>query len=322
IKNGSSAGRATFHVVCKTCTSWFVKAQRQANNDFKVTQVGKTHVNCVGGGRRPSANVVQPMIDQLVRANPKIGGPAIKRTLKTAGLDISDRTSQRSKRRIATASRAEEAEAIARIPSWCEAIERDCPGSVATVEMSTDNRFVRSFLMLGKAAYAAVKSVPKVVSMDAGHLKGSWNGVMYILSMKNSNNKLIHVATVLADKENETNYTFLLDQTCKNELMRTLFTSGQATFYTDGHRGSPPALAQVVPLAPVRTCLRHLITNSNMRRMGNQDHSALIYKAAKMPTRVLFEEAMKLIKELYPKNYQSLMSHPSTHGRTMPRIAN
>ena len=56
IKNGSS--RATFHVVCKTCTSWFVKAQRQANNDFKVTQVGKTHVNCVGDGRRPSANVV------------------------------------------------------------------------------------------------------------------------------------------------------------------------------------------------------------------------------------------------------------------------
>ena len=96
--------------------------------------------------------------------------------------------------------------------------------------------------------------------MDAGHLKGSWNGVMYILSMTNSNNKLIHVATVLADKENETNYRFLLDQTCKNELMRTLLTFGQATFYTDGHRGSPPPLTKVVRLAPVRTCLRHLIT--------------------------------------------------------------
>ena len=135
IKNGSSSGRVTFHVVCKTCTSWFVKAQRQGNGDFKVTQVGKDHVNCVGGGRRPSANVVQPMIDQLVRANPKIGCPAIKRTLKTAGFDISDRTSQRSKRRIATASRAEEADAIAQIPSWCEEVERDCPGSVVTVEV-------------------------------------------------------------------------------------------------------------------------------------------------------------------------------------------
>ena len=117
----------------------------------------------------------------------------------------------------------------------------------------------------------------QVVSMDACHLKGSWNGVMYILSMKNSNNKLIHVATILADKENETNYRFLLDQTCKNELMRTLFTSGQATFYTDGHRGSPPAITQVVPLAPVRTCLRHLITNSNMRRMGNVSKRLCVY---------------------------------------------
>ena len=81
IKNGSSSGRVNFHVVCKTCTSWFVKAQRQGNGDFKVTQVGKDHVNCVGGGRRPSTNVVQPVIDQLVRANPKIGGPTIKRTV-------------------------------------------------------------------------------------------------------------------------------------------------------------------------------------------------------------------------------------------------
>ena len=89
----------------------------------------------------------------------------------------------------------------------------------------------------------------QVVSMDAGHLKGSWNGVMYILSMKDSNNHIIHVATVLADKENETNCRCLLDQTCKNEVMKTLLTSGTATFYTDSHRGSPPALAKVVPTA-------------------------------------------------------------------------
>ena len=76
------------------------------------------------------------MIDQLVWANPKIGGPAIKQTLKTAGFDISDRTSQRLKRRTATASRAEEADAIAGVPSWCrEAVVRDCPGSVVTVEV-------------------------------------------------------------------------------------------------------------------------------------------------------------------------------------------
>ncbi|CAN0415610.1 unnamed protein product, partial [Pylaiella littoralis] len=94
-------------------------------------------------------------------------------------------------RRVATPSRSQEADAIARIPSWCKAVERDHRGSVATVEMSGDKRFVRSFMMMGKAAHAAAKSVPKIAVMDAGHLKGSWNGVMYILCMKDSNNHII-----------------------------------------------------------------------------------------------------------------------------------
>ncbi|CAB1106918.1 unnamed protein product [Ectocarpus sp. CCAP 1310/34] len=92
---------------------------------------------------------------------PKIAGPAIKRTLKTVGFTVSDRQSQRAKKRIATASKEDEAGAISRLPSLFEGIERDCPGSVATVEMSPDNRFVRSCLMLGKAAYVAAHSVPK-----------------------------------------------------------------------------------------------------------------------------------------------------------------
>ena len=71
---------------------------------------------------------------KLVRANPKIGGPAIKKMLKTAGYDIATRQVQRAKQDIVTASK-EEADAIARIPSLFEVIERDCPGSVATVEV-------------------------------------------------------------------------------------------------------------------------------------------------------------------------------------------
>lgn len=36
----------------------------------------------------------------------------------------------------------------------------------------------------------------------------------------------------------------------------------------------------------------------------------MVYKAAKMPTRALFDEAMEEIKTRYPTNYQFLMSKP------------
>lgn len=108
----------------------------------------------------------------------------------------------------------------------------------------------------------------QVVSLDAGHMKGGWKGVIYVLSTKDSNNRIVHVATALADKENETNYKFLLEQTCKNEQMARFLKSDKTTYFIDGHRGSPPALAAVCPNARVHACLRHLVTNKKMKKMG------------------------------------------------------
>lgn len=82
------------------------------------------------------SKVAKPLVDQLVRANSKIDGPAIKRTLKTAGLDMGIRDIQRAKKALVDVSKEEEADAISRLPAFFEAIERDCPGSVATIEVS------------------------------------------------------------------------------------------------------------------------------------------------------------------------------------------
>ncbi|CAM9811136.1 unnamed protein product [Ectocarpus sp. 13 AM-2016] len=195
--------------------------------------------------------------------------------------------------------------------------------------MGPDNRFVRSFLMLGKAAYVAAHSVPKasdlMAAMDAGHLRGSWNGVMYVLCMHDSDNKIIHVSTVLADKENATNYKFLLQQTCRNEHMRRLLSSGEVTFYIDGHKGSPAALRAVLPQAPWRSCVRHLLTNNNMKAMGRQAYSEAVYRAARMPTKALFEECMEPVKKDFPANYGILMQNDLkkwTHHATPSNLVN
>ncbi|CAB1107134.1 unnamed protein product [Ectocarpus sp. CCAP 1310/34] len=116
MKNGKGAGSRQIHLVCKTCTSWVVKGCLQKGGDFKITKVKGSHVDCAVGGRTSSA-VVQHLADQLVRANPKIAGPAIKRTLETVVFTVSDGQSQRAKKRIATASKEDEAGAISRLQS-------------------------------------------------------------------------------------------------------------------------------------------------------------------------------------------------------------
>lgn len=99
-------------------------------------------------------------------------------------------------------------------------------------------------------------------------MKGGWKGVVYVLSTKDNNNRIVHVASVVSDKENYTNYKFLLDETCKNEQMAELLKCDKTTFFIDGHRGSPPALEASCPDARWNMCVRHLLTNKGMKKMG------------------------------------------------------
>lgn len=82
--------------------------------------------------------------------------------------------------------------------------------------------------------------------LDASHMKGGWKGIVYVLSVKDSNN-VSSMSPVIADKENMTNYKFLLEETCNNEQMASLLKSDKITFLIDGHKGSPPALEAACP---------------------------------------------------------------------------
>ena len=104
-------------------------------------------------------------------------------------------------------------------------------------------------------------TVWQIVAVDAGHLKGDWKGVMLTLTCKDSDNKLVHVATAVTAKEDAESYRFLLRQSMRNPEMAAFLDSPATTFYSDGHRGSNAAFKIVVPRAQHRTCVKHVINN-------------------------------------------------------------
>ena len=107
----------------------------------------------------------------------------------------------------------------------------------------------------------------QVVAVDAGHLKGEWNGVMLTLSCKDSNNRLIHVATAVTPKEDASSYRFYFQQANRNPKMATFLNDRRTTCFSDGHRGSPAAMRAEVPLAQHRTFVKHVI--NNLRETGS-----------------------------------------------------
>ena len=60
----------------------------------------------------------------------------------------------------------------------------------------------------------------QVYSIDAAHLECSWNGVVLALSLKNSNNNVVHVASAVCLKENADAYTYLRRNAMTFELMK------------------------------------------------------------------------------------------------------
>lgn len=84
--------------------------------------------------------------------------------------------------------------------------------------------------------------VSKVLCVDAGHLKGTWGGQMLIVTFKDANNTLVHLATAICDKENSDNYAWLYKQMKKNTDMRSVLDDSKTTLFTDQHKSHKPAL--------------------------------------------------------------------------------
>lgn len=84
---------------------------------------------------------------------------------------------------------------------------------------------------------------------------------MLVATCKDANNTLLHVATVVCDKENADNYTWLYKMMKKNADMDGVLKSPKTTIYTDQHTSHAPAINLEAGNCQWRFCLRHVIGN-------------------------------------------------------------
>lgn len=98
--------------------------------------------------------------------------------------------------------------------------------------------------------------------MDFAHLKGDWNGTIGTISMKSSNNQIIHVATCIIAKETADAYRYLISNAMKNPRMAHFLNKATTTIITDKHKGSDVAIPELLPLADNLRCVEHMLKNN------------------------------------------------------------
>lgn len=99
----------------------------------------------------------------------------------------------------------------------------------------------------------------QIVCVDAGFLKGEYEGQIYVMSTKDGDNKLVMTAFAVGDVENAAGYAYLFREAKKNPDMAAFLNSPDTTIYADGFKGTPVAKAQEIPLSQFRNCVKHLI---------------------------------------------------------------
>ena len=98
--------------------------------------------------------------------------------------------------------------------------------------------------------------------MDSAFLKTEHKGQLITLCIRDDDNLLLFVAVAIIDKESEESYTYFLQNCMKSADFAATFNSKDMTIFTDGHKGSPPALAKCLYNVEVYGCLQHYIRNT------------------------------------------------------------
>ncbi|CAM9453309.1 unnamed protein product [Sphacelaria rigidula] len=180
--------------------------KRGKTGEWNVTFVHDEHLNCSGarGKRGPGAAMVEDVGTAIVANNPTVSARALGDIMKAqTGVTLSRRTSSRVKCTAVTNTNLDSREGFAVLGSYLSPIAQDCSGSVTDVEWDTKGRFKRLFVMLGRSVNVAVESPQEIFCMDCAHLKGTWNGIYSLLTVKDADNKVVIVCLVAHKKNQE-----------------------------------------------------------------------------------------------------------------------
>ena len=95
--------------------------------------------------------------------------------------------------------------------------------------------------------------------MDSAFLKTEHKGQLITFCIRDDDNLLLLVAVAIVDKKSEESYAYSLQNCMKSADFAATFNSKDMTILTDGHKGSPPALAKCLYNVEVYRCLQRYI---------------------------------------------------------------
>ncbi|KAL6575452.1 hypothetical protein OROMI_012737 [Orobanche minor] len=197
----------------------------------------------------------------------------------------------------------------AQVQSYFYMLEQSNPGSVVDLQTDEAGAFEYCFMSLA-ASIRGFKACRPVIVVDGTHLKGKYNGIIFVAATKDANEQIFPLAFGFGAKECDESWIWFLEQ-CR----RTFGSPENLLIVSDQHVSMKNALDVVYPGTPHGICTYHL--QGKIRWWG--DHAIIMFQAAANAYRCRdFEDRMANLKGFAPSAHDKLMdADPVRWARSM-----
>ncbi|XP_016647160.1 PREDICTED: uncharacterized protein LOC107880369 [Prunus mume] len=237
------------------------------------------------------------------------------------GLEPSSQQIYRARKKACTLNKCDFVDQFHKLHDYCEELKKANPGSTVVLKTKMDGdqkRFHRLYICLDACKRGFIEGCRPLIGMDGAFIKGPHPGQLLAAVGSDGNNGMFPIAYAIVEIENKETWVWFIQH-----LIRDLrIENGHAyAFISDKQKGLSIAIAELIPNAEHRHCVRHFYNNFKGSHPG-LTLKQILWDAARETTIPWWKcqmERMKMESEaawkwLHPKPAQHWSrSHFKTH---------
>lgn len=283
---------------------------------FTIRSIEGAHTcgkNSQHGHQQASLDWIVPLIEERLRDNATYKPKDILQDIQRQyGVTIPYKQAWRAKERGLAAIYGSSEEGYCLLPSYCEQIKQNNPGSVAEVfTTGSDHRFQRLFISFNASIHGFLHGCLPIICLGALPLTSKYLGNLLSVTSFDADGGLFLVAFGVVDVETDDSWMWFLSEFHKL-LQENVDIIPQLTVLSDGRKGIADAVRRKFPRAYHAICLRHLSENIN-KEFKNIRLSHILSKAAYSITSSGFKESISEIGEVCADAAKWIAQIPPNH---------
>ncbi|XP_015165306.1 uncharacterized protein [Solanum tuberosum] len=198
-----------------------------------------------------------------------------------------------------------------RLEAYGQELRQSKPGSDVVINISKDaleqgiRRFLRMYICF-KALKDGWKSLRPIIGLDGTFLKGKCKGQLLVVVGQDSMNHFYPIAWAVVEKENTGTWTWFI------QLLRIsleLKNGEIVTFMSDMQKGLFDVVANVVPEAHHRLCVRHIESNW-CKKWRSGEEKKLMWWCAWSTYEEEFKDTLKVLGKVDEDSASDLLHFP------------